>query len=130
MPVLSATSRQRVIVVGFDGGLPARRALAWAARRAGAGGRVILTSATPGLDLMAGHALEHARLVLDELTLDGGAPDVEVVVVDDPPSRALTSVARRFSADEIVIGGRAGRGEGDVAADLRVSADRPVVVVR
>jgi nucleotide-binding universal stress UspA family protein len=137
--VPSLATRQRVIVVGYDGGPPARRALAWAARRAGAEGRLILVSATaaepgalgrPGLDQVAHNPLDHARLVLDGLTLDGAPPAIEVVVADDMPSRALAHAARRFAADEIAIGGRTGHGDGDVAADLLRSADRPVVVVR
>jgi hypothetical protein len=128
-----------VIVVGFDGGPRARRALAWAARRAGAGGRLILVSATqavpgaldrPTLDLVVRDPLGRAHLVLDGLTLDGAQPEIEVVVADDTPSRALGHAARRFGADEIAIGGRAGHGDGDVAADLRCSANRPVVIVR
>jgi nucleotide-binding universal stress UspA family protein len=134
-----AATRQRVIVVGFDGRQPARRALSWAARRAGTGGRLILVSATqaepgaPGraaLDSEGRNRLGDARLVIDGLTLDGAPPEIEVVVANDSPSRALAHAGRRFAADEIAIGGRGGHGDGGVAADLRSSVDRPVVVVR
>lgn len=132
-------TRQRVIVVGFDDGSPARRALSWAARRAGSGGRLILVSATPAEpdalsdprpELVSRGRLGRARLVLDGLTLDGAPPDIEIVVAAGSPSRALADAAHRFAADEIAIGGRKGHGDGAVAGDLRSYADRPVVVVR
>ena len=130
---------RHVVVVGFDGSAPSRRALAWAARRTTPGGRIILVTAThpapgtlgrPGLDLVAHDPLEHARLALDESTLDAAPPDIEVVVVDDTPAHALAKLASEREAQEIAVGGAPGRVDGDVAAELLLLTDRPVVVIR
>ena len=130
--------RTRTVVVGFDGSAGSRRALAWAARRLVPEGRLVLVVATrpepstlgrPGLELVARDPLGYARLVLDEISTADGVPDVEVVVTDDVPAHALHELARERDADEIAIGGRRGRAEGAVAADLLAVADRPVVIV-
>ena len=128
----------RTVLVGFDGSAGSRRALAWAARRLVGEGRLILVVATrpepstlgrPGLELVARDPLGYARLVLDEISTGAGVPDVEVVVTDDAPAHALAALAREWDADEIAIGGRRGRADGTVAADLLATADRPVVIV-
>ena len=138
-PAAPRIATRRVIVVGFDGGLPSRRALAWAARRAAPGGVLVMVIATqpepgsfgrPGLDLVVREPLEHAHLALDEIALEAVPPDVEVIVVDDTPAHALDAIAREQDAEEIAIGGRAVAHEGDVATDLLSVVNRPVVVVR
>jgi nucleotide-binding universal stress UspA family protein len=137
---------RRGILVGYDGSEEARRAVAWAAERAGARGLLVIVNAcraqpdwlaAPRLDRLLRDRLLYGHALIDELFLEADetllSPHCETEVVDDLPARALAAAAQRWEVDEIVVGSRHRnrlRGHsGSVARELLQIADRPVVVV-
>jgi nucleotide-binding universal stress UspA family protein len=132
------------VVAGYDGSPPARAALAYAARRAGGGGRVIAVHAfQPASDWLGApyyqRALDayqaHGRELLRSLAQDQAALGVELStsLLEGPPARAIVAAADARDADEIVIGSR-GFGRlrgvlGSVSHAVLHEADRPVVVI-
>lgn len=149
----SAWPRTGRTVVGFDGSELSRAALAWAARRATPGDRLIAAyavttppqfhtmphaarqlHATPEVDRILSQAREHARGVLDGIDerIAGDTP-IETEVIEGPPARSLADLARDREADEIVVGSRGfGRWRGalgSVSHALLHEADRPVAVI-
>lgn len=134
------------MAVGYDGSEEARAAVAYAAKRAGREGRVIVVYAFgPPPDWLGApnyqHVLDdhqgHGRAVLDALILEGGDDLVEtnysLELIGGPPGEALVNVAAAENADEIVLGsrgfGRVRAALGSVSQDVLRHADRPVVVI-
>jgi nucleotide-binding universal stress UspA family protein len=145
---MSSRSHRRPhrVVVGYDGSQPARDAVSWAAERVGRHGLVIIVNAgrgqpdwlaAPGLDRLLRDRLLYGHALIDELFLEAGddllTTRCETEVIDDLPARALAAAARRWDADEIVVGSRhrarVRAHTGSVARELLQIADRPVVVV-
>lgn len=138
------------IVVGYDGSLPARAAMTYAAQRAARGGRVVaLHAIEPAPEWREGphshRAREtyraHGRELLSAQELLRSADDehstvgaeVETALLDGPPARAIMAAADARDADEIVIGSR-GFGRirgmlGSVSHAVLHETDRPVVVI-
>lgn len=135
------------VVVGYDGSDAARLAFAEGARRAAAGGRVIVVHSyelppeflgSPNYDRMLIERQSRGRALLDDLLEHAhGIPndlEVETDLLGGPPAQAITQAAKARDADAIVIGSR-GLGRLRVAALGSVSnqvlhlADRPVTVV-
>jgi nucleotide-binding universal stress UspA family protein len=102
------------IVVGFDGSPAAERALERAGELSGAGGRVIIVTATVTVPVAG---------VIDEPILDSPSPperdalldlaasrlrsarvETTAVAVDSGPAEALVQIARAEDADLIVVG--------------------------
>ena len=115
-----------VLVVGYDGSVPARGAVDLAVDRvARLGGRLVLVHAGADGRVLDGVLLEgHDRLA--DLDWDARA-------IDGSAARALVRVAREEHADEIVVGsrgrGRAGAMLGSTAMRLMALAPCPVTVV-
>lgn len=133
------------IVVGYDGSAAARAALLYAARQAGAGGRVVIVAVYeppperlghPNFDRAQFRRRREAEEQLAALPLDDAAlagPDYEREVIGGAPAAVLAERARELSADELVVGAR-GLGRlrallGSVSSELLRIADRPVVVI-
>ena len=133
------------IVVGYDGSDAARAALLFAARQAGARGRIYIVHAyelppdflgSPNYDHLLSQRRDHGRALLDGLPLEGGSlagPKYEKELIGGPAADSIADVARVRNADLIVIGGR-GLGRvrallGSVSHELLHIADRPVVVI-
>jgi len=128
----SSAAPVRVIVVGYDGSGTAKLAVDYAARKAGADGRVIVVHAYGG-----GGERAHAGAVIDGLALEDDpllGTEWEAELVDGPPAEAILGVAHERSADQIVVGSH-GRGPlaratlGSVSHAVLHRSDVPVVVV-
>ena len=134
------------LVVGYDGSPPARAAVEYAAERAGRGGRIRIVHAVGPMANWEGVASaipatagseSHGRAVLDALLMEAGEAlldsDFELELVTGSAAEALTRVAEREAADEIVLGsrgqGRIGSALGSVSHEVLRLADRPVVVI-
>jgi nucleotide-binding universal stress UspA family protein len=131
------------VVVGYDGSEPARAALAYAARRAASGGRIVAVHAVQpapdwlgspyyqrALDAHQAEGRELLRSLVDQS--DIGA-EVTTSLLEGPPARAIIAAADARDADEIVIGSR-GFGPvrgvlGSVSHAVLHGADRAVVVI-
>jgi len=128
---MSPTSR--VVVVGYDGSATSKRALTFAARRAGSEGRLLLVHASERIDEA------FMRGVRPDGVFDATLPELaegtpfETREVAGSPATALVRAARESGADEIVVGSRRlgliHGGLGRVADRLLKEADRPVTVV-
>lgn len=129
-------------LVGYDGSETARDALAYAARRVGPGGRLVVahavTTPTPFIDTQYyDQALRRARergeeCMRDVADLVGGVA-TELQVAEGPPARTLVRLARDTGSDEIVAGSR-GHGAGtavlgSVSNALLHETDRPLVIL-
>jgi len=142
---MAPTEGALTIVVGYDGSPAARLALAYAARRAGVGGRVFVVHAFdpppdflgwPNYEQMLSDHRGRGEALLRDLPLDDeelAGPGYETELIGGPPARAIDDVARAREADEIVVGAR-GLGRvramlGSVSLELLHIADRPVVVI-
>lgn len=134
------------IVVGYDGSEAARRAVSYAAMRAGKRGKVWVVHCygpppdwlgTPNYQRLLEDHQARGKAILDALILEGGDDlvdvDYELELVDGKPAEAVTNVARIRDADEIVLGsrgfGRVRAALGSVSQETLHEADRPVVVV-
>ena len=134
------------VVVGYDGSESARAAVAYAVKRAGKEGRVIVVHAfgpppdwlgAPGYQRVLDEHQGHGRAVLDALVLEGGRElldaDYELELVAGTPAEALARVAETRDADEIVVGsrgfGRARAALGSVSHALIHDAQCPVVII-
>jgi nucleotide-binding universal stress UspA family protein len=103
------------MVVGHDGSTTGMGAVAHAARRAGAGGHVIVVHALPlgvspeDVERQRDYRTSVSALLksLDDSSADG--PSYETRVVVGPASKALLEAAQRYDADEIVLGATANR---------------------
>jgi nucleotide-binding universal stress UspA family protein len=139
---LDAAERQHIIVVGYDGSSESQAALATAAARVGKGGTVVAVHAAgaawwlerPHHGRVVEMRREHAARILDELSsLELADVKVETELVDGPAAEALTEVAKRRDAEEIVVGSRRlgwlHAMLGSVSRRVLQLADRPVVVV-
>jgi len=132
-----------VVVVGYDGSPPARAALAYAARRAAGGGRVLAVHAFQpapdwlgepyyqrALDAQMTHGRELLRSLEEQA--DVGV-ELATSLLEGPPARAIVAAADARDVDEIVLGSR-GFGPlrgvlGSVSHAVLHEADRPVVVI-
>ncbi|MFN8130009.1 MAG: universal stress protein [Solirubrobacteraceae bacterium] len=134
-----------VFIVGYDGSDTARVALDYAARRARAGGRLVVVNAYAPPASWFGAAsyqrpddskaaADQGHSVLEEIHPDLLAGiEVEREDVRASPPRAILDAAHRHGADEIVVGAH-GRwpmrpGLGSVASAVVSQAKIPVVVV-
>jgi nucleotide-binding universal stress UspA family protein len=130
-----------VLVVGYDGSATARTAVDYAARRAGAGGKVYVVHAYgpppdwlghPSFQQVLGHHLARGRAVLDAVA-PGDDPLLEAELLEGPPADAILSVAEARRADEIVVGsrglGRVRSALGSVSHEVLHRASVPVVVI-
>jgi nucleotide-binding universal stress UspA family protein len=143
---MSLDSPARRIVVGFDGSPASRAALARAAERAGADGRIYVVHAyslpndwlgMPNYQQLLDAALDRAQEHVDRIEGECGA-DLQGVaweteIIGDAPARAIAHVAASRKADEIVVGtrgyGRARALLGSVAHELIHLADCPITVI-
>jgi nucleotide-binding universal stress UspA family protein len=131
------------VIVGYDSSPPAQAALAYAAHRAAAGGRIVVVHAfQPAPDWLGSPYYQRA---LDAYQSEGrdllrsleGKQDLgvelETSLLEGPPARAIVAAADARDADEIVLGSR-GFGPvrgvlGSVSHAVLHEADRPVVVI-
>jgi nucleotide-binding universal stress UspA family protein len=135
----------RTIVAGFDGSPASVRALERAAGIAGAGGRVVLVTASvslppagavaePVLDSPAPEERDELLVRGAEILRDRGV-EPELVAADGKPAEALVRAAREAHADLIVVG-RTGAGYitralvGSTAENVLHHAPCDVLVVR
>ena len=106
-------------IVGYDGSKAARMAVEGAAREVGDGGRlIILCSAGPAPELSGAFDLkrvisdgrERARAELEALLMEAPKEvldrEIEPVVDERPPAKAILEAAEHHDADLIVIGSR------------------------
>ncbi|HXD57553.1 MAG TPA: universal stress protein [Thermoleophilaceae bacterium] len=132
-----------VIVVGYDGSPNARAALAYAARRAGPSGLVIVVYAhAPGPSWFGAPSYQpprsgdpeiaHSVVRTAEVELPPRIPHETMTRSGSPPT-VLQEIATERDADEIVVGAHGSdperRGLGNVTRALLEDADRPVVVM-
>jgi nucleotide-binding universal stress UspA family protein len=133
------------VVVGYDGSTASREAVAYAARRVGRDGRLIVVHAygpprerldSAGYQELIHECQQKGRRLLDELEGEGGTlarvPHT-FELVGGEPAEELLQIAERDAAAEIVVGSR-GLGPwlaafGSVSHELLFGAERPVVVV-
>lgn len=129
-------------LVGYDGSETAKAALAYAARRVGPDGKLVVahavTTPTPFIetdyyDEALRRARERGEEFMSEVGAIAGGVTAELRVTEGPPARTLVELARETGADEIVIGSRGfGTGRavlGSVSHALLHEADRPVVIL-
>jgi nucleotide-binding universal stress UspA family protein len=130
-----------VVVVGYDGSGASRRALDYAADRAGHNGRIIVVHvAGPGRHWFGAPSFQPAsddyqsaaRALIEHLELPYGVR-CETIVCDGSPPAVLEQVAAEHVADEIAVGRHGSdprRGPlGSVPRALIETARRPVVVI-
>ena len=104
----------KTIVVGFDGSPAAERALERAATLSGAGGRVVIVSASvavPGSGVVDEPILDSPSPEERDAVLEDGANRLRSagvattpVAVDSGPAEALVEIARAERADMIIVG--------------------------
>ena len=143
---MTPDSPSRRIVVGYDGSPASRAALARAAERAGADGRIYIVHAyslpndwlgVPNYQQMLDAALDRAQEHVDRIEEESGADLAgvawETEIIGDAPARAIAHVAATRNADEIVVGtrgyGRARALLGSVAHELIHLAGCPITVI-
>ena len=133
------------IVVGYDGSEPARRAVAYAAGRAGSTGKVWIVHCygpppdwlgAPNYQRLLEDHQARGKAILDALLLEGDElvdVDYELELLDGKPAEAVVKTAQVRDADEIVLGsrgfGRVRAALGSVSQETLHLADRPVVVI-
>jgi nucleotide-binding universal stress UspA family protein len=142
---MSTPDAAPTIVVGYDGSDASRAALMYAARAAGARGRVFIVHAydlppdflgSPNYDQLLTDRRDSGEALLRELPLNDASlagPQYEFELIGGDPAESIEAVARVRGADEIVVGAR-GLGRmrsliGSVSHQLLHIADRPVVVI-
>lgn len=143
---MTLDSRSRRIVVGYDGSLASRAALARAAEQAGEDGRIYVVHAyslpadwlgVPNYQQLLDVELERAQALVGRIEQESGADLAGVMweseVIGDAPARAIAGVAAAREADEIIVGtrgfGRARALLGSVAHELIHLADCPITVI-
>jgi nucleotide-binding universal stress UspA family protein len=139
---MTLDNRSRRIVVGYDGSPASRAALALAAERAGADGKLYVVHAytlphdwigTPDYQLLLDAQLDRAQASVKPLEDDLQGIDWEAEVIADRPAHAIAGVAAARKADEIVVGtrgfGRARALLGSVAHELIHLSECPVTVI-
>ena len=143
---MTSESPSRCIVVGYDGSLASRAAVARAAQSAGEDGRIYIVHAyslpadylgIPNYQLLLDSALERAQELVggieDESGADLAGVTWETEVIGDSPARAITAVAKARNADEIIVGtrgfGRARALLGSVAHQVIHLAECPITVI-
>lgn len=134
-----ASASRWTAVVGHDRSSNIDAVLAYAARRTGPDGYLVVVHALPlgvsASDTQTGRSYAGvAGSVLQSIeeALPEGTPH-EARIVAGPASKALLETARRYDADEIVLGastGRAARGAvGRVADAVLRRSELPVTIV-
>lgn len=141
-----------LLLVGFDGSPPARRALEHAIRRAAAAkDEIVLLNVLPpsvresslanmmpaGIELpaqMSGTFLDHARERIQEVVQEAQAKGVQArgIVALGEPAPAMLQAAKELQATEIVIGHRSYEKHptlGPNATEIVMRAPVPVTVV-
>jgi nucleotide-binding universal stress UspA family protein len=131
--------RGLTVVAGHDGSTTGMAVVAHAARRAGAGGYVIVVHALP-LGVSPEDVESHGTYAgmisslldsVDGSVADGASYETRVVV--GPASKALLEAAQRYDADEIVLGAAANRRArgaiGRVADAVLRQSNAPVTIV-
>jgi nucleotide-binding universal stress UspA family protein len=139
---MTLDNRSRRIVVGYDGSPASRAALALAAERTGADGKLYVVHAytlphdwigTPDYQLLLDVVLDRAQACVKPLDDDLQGIDFEAEVIADRPAHAIAGVAAARKADEIIVGtrgyGRARALLGSVAHELIHLAECPVTVI-
>jgi len=108
--VTGPTYRSRCIVVGYDGTDPSRSAVAYAARRVGKAGKVVVVhvprSPAPPSETMRGKVLDALLIQLGDVLRD---TDFDLEIVAGRPATAIASIAKERNADEIAVGARGAR---------------------
>jgi nucleotide-binding universal stress UspA family protein len=131
------------ILLAYDGGAPAKRAMEQAARLARAlGASVTVISVVPShlglqalVDPFDDKSVHNRQLEDAKAFLDGSGIETETILVSGDPARRILSIARRDEYDTIVMGSR-GRGAtsrlllGSVSANVATHARATVVIVR
>jgi nucleotide-binding universal stress UspA family protein len=130
-----------VIVVGYDGSRTSRDALAYAGRRAGTTGTVVVSHTfgpgpawfgAPSYISPSDDYEARGRALVSELEPPSGVY-LTIELNEGPPADCILRVAEHWDADEIVIGSRGffplHNGLGSVSLALIKAANRPVVVV-
>lgn len=142
---MTVEPKRRCLVVGYDAGPPAERALSWALQRAGRSGRVVVVHAArrqPDRLRVApepsrAERFNHARATVELPFLERrdvyDVADCDYELRDETPAEALLAVADEVGADEIVVGTR-GQDRlrsmtGSVCAELIRRSTRPLVVI-
>ena len=143
---MTSDNRSKCVVVGYDGSPASRAALARAADRAGADGKVYVVhayalpsdwAAGPHFQELLDAQLNNAQDLMRRLEEEQGA-DLqglrwEPEVIADTPAHAIAHVATTRDADEIIVGtrgfGRARALLGSVAHELIHLAECPVTVI-
>ena len=103
---------KRCLVVGYDRGPAAQRAVQWAARQLPADGRVVIVFACKGLHApslqsererrsFAGAAIDELLLEAEDALLDR---EIVTEISDEDPVGALLEAAARHDAEAIVLG--------------------------
>jgi len=135
--------KKLTVVVAWDGSPTAHAALAYASRRVGSDGRLVVVHVFQ--EVLDGMKLAEFEDALDAYQAQGRQlltsaqqqtdldVELETSVLEGPPAQAIVAAANAQQADEIVIGSRgfgALRGMlGSVSHALLHVADRPVVVI-
>lgn len=137
----SAGATGRCLVVGYDGGPAARRALAWAVRQLPPDGRVVIVFACKGLHApalegemarrsFAGAAIDELLLEAEEALLDR---EIVTEISESDPVSALLDAGARYGAQAIVLGAqqhsRLQRAVGTVTGELLKHSDVAITVV-
>ena len=139
---MATSQHSSTIVVGYDGSPTSRAAVAYARRRAGAGGRVFIVHAFdlpadllgfPNYDRLLAERQEHGRALLAAIAPEGEDDRLETELIGGSAAEAIAAVAHVRQADEIVVGARGlSRARallGSVSSELLHVADRPIVVI-
>jgi nucleotide-binding universal stress UspA family protein len=136
-------SGKPVVVVGYDGSKGSRKAVQYAADRAGPDGRVVVVHAAgPGHSWFGAPSYQRERsdyrsvgesLLAEVSELAPKGVKLETSLIEAPTPKALIEAARTNDAAEVVVGAHGSasdtRGLGSVPLALLRTCDRPVVVV-
>jgi nucleotide-binding universal stress UspA family protein len=107
----SDSAHERCLVIGYDRGEAAQRAVQWAVRQLPASGRLVIVFACKGLHIPSLRGERERRrfagAAIDELLLEADAlldREIATEISERDPVNALLEAAARHSADAIVLG--------------------------